>query len=55
METPVRTFGPCLELAMYQNPRRLNFIIRREVFEELGGFHEERIGLEDWIFCSGWC
>jgi GT2 family glycosyltransferase/glycosyltransferase involved in cell wall biosynthesis len=43
--------GPCLELAMYHNTLGdVNFIIRREVFEKLGGFHEERIGLEDWDF-----
>ncbi len=43
--------GPCLELAMYQNTLGdVNFIIRREVFEKLAGFHEERIGLEDWDF-----
>lgn len=44
--------GPCLEVAMYENALGdVNFIIRREVFEELGGFHEQRdIGLEDWDF-----
>jgi glycosyltransferase involved in cell wall biosynthesis len=44
--------GPCLELAMYENILGdVNFIIRREAFEKLGGFHEQRdVGLEDWDF-----
>lgn len=44
--------GPCLEIAMYENVLGdVNFIIRREVFEKLGGFHEQHsMGLEDWDF-----
>ena len=37
---------------MYENILGdVNFIIRRDVFDKLGGFHEERgVGLEDWDF-----
>ena len=37
---------------MYENVLGdVNFIIRRDIFEKLGGFHEERgVGLEDWDF-----
>jgi glycosyltransferase involved in cell wall biosynthesis/GT2 family glycosyltransferase len=47
--TPI---GPCLELAIHKNIiGDANFIVRREVFEQLGGFTEDRgLGCEDWEF-----
>jgi glycosyltransferase involved in cell wall biosynthesis/GT2 family glycosyltransferase len=47
--TPV---GPCLELAIYKNLiGDANFIVRRDVFERMGGFTEDRdVGCQDWEF-----
>jgi GT2 family glycosyltransferase len=44
--------GPCLELAVYENIiGDANFIVRRDVFERMQGFTEEREdGCEDWEF-----
>jgi O-antigen biosynthesis protein len=48
----VNPLGPCLELAVYENVLGdANFIVRRSVFEKVGGFSEDRdLGYEDWEF-----
>jgi len=48
----VNSLGPCLELAMYENVLGdANLIVRRAVFEKLGGFcGDHEAGYEDWEF-----
>jgi glycosyltransferase involved in cell wall biosynthesis len=48
----VDPLGACLELAIYENILGdANFIVRREAFEKLGGFSEDRdLAYEDWEF-----
>lgn len=43
--------GPCLSLALFENCLGdLNMLVRREVWNTLGGFTEDRVGCEDWEF-----
>ncbi|SHK52051.1 glycosyltransferase [Desulforamulus aeronauticus] len=45
--------GPSLELGVFSNCfGDTNFIVKRKVFQELGGFYKSRVVTEDWQFLS---